>query len=94
MISRSVQQFFGSSINVRLISSSNVTLGVVVSKKVGDAVERNYQKRRIRSAFRDLYNAGSLKHGIFIIVAKKEILQTDFKALKNQIEAGAKYLTK
>jgi ribonuclease P protein component len=94
MISRSVQQFFGSSINVRLISGSNVTLGVVVSKKVGDAVERNYQKRRIRSAFRDLYNSGSLKHGIFIIVAKKEIAQTDFKALKNQIEAGAKYLTK
>ncbi len=63
-------------------------LGIVASKKVGNAVHRNRAKRLLRSHF--LNHLPNLKTGYYILVAKPNLLNSEynkttdefFKALK------------
>jgi len=60
----------------------------VASKKVGNAVKRNFAKRRLRALFINK----ELKKGTFILVAKKDILDIDFKQLKHHFNKSLKAL--
>ena len=63
-------------------------LGIVASKKVGNAVHRNRAKRLLRAHF--LNHLTNLKTGHYIVVAKPNLLNSEynetteefFKALK------------
>ncbi|MBQ8748848.1 MAG: ribonuclease P protein component [Clostridia bacterium] len=59
-------------------------VGVVVSNKVGKAVKRNKVKRRIRAIVNEILP--KLKNDFnYIIVAKPEIIDLDFKKMKSEI---------
>ena len=52
-------------------ASDEKKVGFTASKKVGNAVERNYCKRRLRAVFLELQER--LSDGTYIIVAKNQI---------------------
>ncbi len=59
--------------------------GIVASKKVGNAVQRNFAKRRTKALKNVFLNCG--KNEIdYILVAKKELLYENFKMLISQLE--------
>lgn len=56
-------------------------MGVVASKKIGNAVYRNRAKRVLRAIFRE--NIDKIKIGIFILIAKKDINNQTFIKLNS-----------
>lgn len=60
-------------------------LGITVTKKVGNAVERNRIRRRLREAVR-VHAAGDMAPGTdYVIVGRREILDAPFAALKDEL---------
>ncbi|WP_240329624.1 ribonuclease P protein component [Helicobacter suis] len=59
-------------------------LGLSVSKKVGNAVQRNLIKRRVRSLFKNIHLE---KERVIVFVAKAGIAQLKYKDLKQQVLA-------
>ena len=60
------------------------TIGLSVSKKIGNAIKRNLIKRRLRVICREFLVDKEMNY-IFIIIAKNEITKTTFKNLKEQV---------
>nr|WP_292661188.1 ribonuclease P protein component [Nitratifractor sp.] len=60
----------------------------VAGKKVGNAVRRNRAKRRLRALFRE--SEARLVPGIYILVAKAPLLETDFSQLQNDWNTALK----
>lgn len=59
--------------------------GITVTRKTGNAVERNRIRRRIREAIR-VHAAGDMKAGSdYVIVGRPEILCAPFDALKAEL---------
>ena len=52
---------------------SNVRLGIVVSKKIGNSVVRNYEKRTIREIFRKLIPTFKASFDLIFILKKSDI---------------------
>ena len=66
-------------------SSGNTKYGITVSKKIGNAVKRNYVKRIIRSIIRN--NWRQFKKGFeFEIIPKKGFLQAEYISIENDIK--------
>ena len=63
-------------------------IGFTASKKVGNAVMRNFAKRRLRALFAEF--SESLTGGTYIFVAKKDIIDIEFSKLKNDIYKALK----
>ncbi|MFL2533414.1 MAG: ribonuclease P protein component [Alphaproteobacteria bacterium] len=61
-------------------------LGLVASKKLGNAVERNRSKRRVREAIRTCSLIDTLQGVRFVLILKKTILKVPFIDLKQDIE--------
>ena len=80
---------FFSVVYLKKVRVSSAFLGITVSKKVGNAVERNRVRRIIKVAFRELLKSINLSGFSIVIVAKKSCLNvksTDvFKDLKNSV---------
>lgn len=55
-------------------------MGFTISKRVGNAIKRNFAKRRLRALYR-LY-APRLKGGIVVIVAKAPSVEMEFRLLE------------
>ena len=67
-------------------SQNSFILGLVASKKLGNAVERNRAKRRTREAIRTSNLLHSLQGVQFILILKKTVLKVPFIDLKQEIE--------
>ncbi len=61
-------------------------IGYTVSKTVGDAVTRNRAKRRLREAVRALFLGNCKNHQDYVIIARKEIATSDFKAISKDLK--------
>lgn len=60
-------------------------LGVTVTKKAGNAVERNRIRRRLHEAVR-VHAAGDMAPGTdYVIVGRREILNAPFGTLKDEL---------
>ena len=59
--------------------------GIVVSKRVGNAVKRNYTKRRVREAIRSSEWHDSSKNIKLVLIMKKNVLDISFIDLKDDI---------
>lgn len=69
---------------VYFLASEQRRFSAVASKKIGNAVVRNRAKRLLRAAF---YNQrGTLASGIFILIAKKRILDMSFSELERNLK--------
>jgi len=60
-------------------------LGLVVSKKVGKAVKRNYLKRRIREYFR-LHKSGFPPSTDIVVIAKKGIPKVTYQMIGSDLD--------
>ncbi|WP_309083831.1 ribonuclease P protein component [Chelativorans sp.] len=60
-------------------------LGITVTKKTGNAVERNRIRRRLREAVR-VHAADDMAPGTdYVVVGRREILDAPFEALKGEL---------
>ena len=59
--------------------------GIVASKKVGNAVQRNFAKRRTK-ALKNIFLYCGKNELDYILVVKKNLLNENFKALSSQLE--------
>ncbi len=62
--------------------------GFTASKKIGNAVKRNFAKRRLRALFSEV--SDNLTEGTYVFVAKKEILDIEFTKLQNDLRHALK----
>ena len=59
--------------------------GIVVSKKVGNAVQRNFAKRRTK-ALKKIFLYFGKNELDYILVVKKKLLGENFKVLSSELE--------
>ena len=76
-------------INYAKKSKASITnsprFGIIASKKVGNAVQRNFAKRRTKALKNIFLNFGKNEFD-YILVAKKKLLNENFKTLSSQLE--------
>ena len=60
-------------------------VGFIASKKVGNAVKRNFAKRRMRALFKEYSN--KLKSGYYILVAKNSLNGADYQIINNKFNS-------
>lgn len=65
-------------------------MGFTASKKVGNAVKRNFAKRRMRALFFEF--AENLNDGIYVFVAKDQVCQMPYEELKKDLSWSFKRL--
>ena len=77
---------------VRVMPSTEMSLGIITSKKNGNAVVRNRIKRRIRHAFMcATYQNSKVKTQRVLIITKKSTLTANFSTIvKNLMYAISK----
>ena len=66
-------------------STNSPRFGIIASKKVGNAVQRNFAKRIIKALKNIFLNFGKNEFD-YILVAKKNLLNENFKILSSQLE--------
>lgn len=60
-------------------------IAVIAGRSVGNAVQRNFAKRRIRSAYMNLKE--DIDQGFdLVMIAKKQLLEVDYPLLRSSLE--------
>ena len=85
-----------SNFNLQYLSTEDksIRIGITASKKLGNAVKRNYVKRRIRSLFFKLLLKSSIHAKHYIIIGKKGILFEKFDNLYEELKLIFKNIEK
>jgi ribonuclease P protein component len=66
-------------------------LGIVASRKLGDAVRRNRAKRLIRDIFRRTVDAGSTERGYdVVVIPRRELFDAPFTSLELDFRSAVK----
>ena len=68
----------------KLAGTNSPRFGIIASKKVGNAVQRNFAKRRTKALKNIILNFGKNEFD-YILVAKKNLLNENFKILSSQL---------
>jgi ribonuclease P protein component len=63
-------------------------VGFTVSKKVGNAVERNRAKRRLRAAAADVLTVSAAPGIDYVLIGRRQTLERPYAALKQDLEAA------
>ena len=66
-------------------TSDSYKFGVSVSKKIGNAVVRNFTKRRIRACLREINDQNFVYYYNIVIIAKYSIKEMTYCDIKNEI---------
>ena len=69
----------------KVAGTNSPRFGIIASKKVGNAVQRNFAKRRTKALKNIFLNCGRNEFD-YILVAKKSLLNENFKILSSQLE--------
>lgn len=64
----------------------SVRVGYTITKKIGKAVFRNKCKRRYREIFKQLAPTLAKNNFDYVILARKEILNSDFNQIKSDVK--------
>ena len=67
-------------------NTENPRFGITASKKIGNAVKRNYVKRRIRSLINKTLSQSNISLKNYVIVAKKGSLSVKFNDLYDELK--------
>lgn len=67
-------------------------VGFTVSRKVGNAVERNRVRRRLREIARQVIPAQGRSDLDYVLVGRQAALRRDFAALRNELAEALKRL--
>ena len=69
----------------KVVSTNSPRFGIVASKKVGNAVQRNFAKRRTK-ALKKIFLYFGKNELDYILVVKKKLLGENFKVLCSELE--------
>lgn len=70
---------------VKKNNANNTRIGFSITKKYGNAVNRNSLKRRLREIFRQNYDQCSKNYDI-VVIPKPNVKYLDYKQLENSIK--------
>ena len=86
----------GLCLNLQYLNSktSYVRVGITASKKLGNSVNRNFVKRRIRSLVQKVFSKTYVSVKDYVIVAKKGILSERFDSLHEELKVLLKKIEK
>ena len=85
-----------SNFNLQYLPSEDksIRIGITASKKLGNAVKRNYIKRRIRALFFKIFLKSSIQAKHYVIIGKKGILFEKFDSLYKELKLSFKNIEK
>ena len=85
-----------SNFNLQYLTTEDksIKIGITASKKLGNAVKRNYVKRRIRSLFFKLLLKSTIHSKHYVIIGKKGILFEKFDNLYEELKLIFKNIEK
>ncbi|MEZ5831319.1 MAG: ribonuclease P protein component [Dongiaceae bacterium] len=72
--------------------SERVRVGFTASRKVGNAVQRNRARRRLRAVASEVLNAHAEPGTDFVLIARPATVDRDYQALVGDLVAGLKRL--
>ncbi len=76
------KQVFKSFIAYKTENSENLKIGILLSKKFGKAVKRNFARRRLIAS---LNNLPKNSRGTIVFIPRNKILTIDFEELKKEV---------
>lgn len=68
---------------------NRVIIGILLSKKFGNAVKRNYAKRRIVAAINQCF-CDINKNFIYVFIPKRQLIVREYQAILKEITEGLK----
>jgi ribonuclease P protein component len=75
-------------------SEGPIRYGITASRKIGNAVERNRAKRRLRALIREILPLLGQPGTDYVFIARQEVLKRDFAVMKEEMKRGVKMLGK
>lgn len=79
-------------LQARTFPRNSSKYGLTASKKIGGAIERNFAKRRLRVLVKKILCEKNLPETYYVIIARPEILKSNFEQLKLDFEKAVDFL--